>query len=151
MAHIHRLIDFTCTAFIIHKDKVLLIHHRALKMWLPVGGHIELNEDPEEALLREVKEETGLEIQMPQEKPGILSEGVKFLYSPMYLDIHKINETHRHVGMHYFATSKSDKIKLQKDEHNEIRWFTKKELEDPKYNIKPDVKFYANKALKLLG
>ena len=58
MAHIHEKIDFVSTAIIVHRDKVLLVHHRGLKLWLPVGGHIELDEDPEEALFREIKEET---------------------------------------------------------------------------------------------
>ena len=32
--------------------------------WLPPGGHIEVNEDPIEAVLREVLEETGLEVEV---------------------------------------------------------------------------------------
>ena len=32
------------------KRKFLLIKHKKLKKWLQPGGHIELNEDPEEAL-----------------------------------------------------------------------------------------------------
>ncbi len=84
-------------------------------------------------------------------KPDIISEGVKFLYCPVYLDIHKISDTHCHIGLVYFATSDSDKLILAKDEHNQIRWFSKKELDDPKFNIKTDVKYYAEKALEKLG
>lgn len=151
MAHLHKLIDFTATAFIVHKNKVLLIFHRTHNFWLPVGGHIELDEDPEEALLREVREESGLEIELIGKKPNILSEGVKFLHVPSFLDIHRINDEHRHVGMHYIARSTTDKVKLEKEEHKEIKWFTKSELQDPKYNIKPDVKYYALQALDQLG
>ena len=64
MPHIHELIDFVVDIYIVYKDKVLLIHHKELKKWLPIGGHIELDEDPEEALFREVKEECGLEIEV---------------------------------------------------------------------------------------
>jgi 8-oxo-dGTP pyrophosphatase MutT (NUDIX family) len=41
-----------------------LINHKQLNKWLAIGGHIELNEDPDEALFREGKEECGLEIKV---------------------------------------------------------------------------------------
>ena len=56
MAHIHEKIDFTVAIFVVHDEKILLIHHRKLNKWLPLGGHIELDEDPEQAALREAKE-----------------------------------------------------------------------------------------------
>ena len=46
MAHIHEKIDFTVAIFVVHDGKILLIHHRKLDKWLPLGGHIELDEDP---------------------------------------------------------------------------------------------------------
>ncbi len=52
MAHIHEKIDFTVAIFVVHHGKILLIHHRKLDKWLPLGGHIELDEDPEQAALR---------------------------------------------------------------------------------------------------
>ena len=39
---------------------MLLIHHKGLGKWLPPGGHIEENEVPHEAAIREVYEETGI-------------------------------------------------------------------------------------------
>ncbi len=51
----------------IEKDASYLMLHRVLKKndinhdkWIGVGGHFEFAESPEECLLREVKEETGL-------------------------------------------------------------------------------------------
>lgn len=55
---------FTATAYIIENEKVLLLFHRKLGKWLPPGGHVEANETPVECALREVLEETGLEIQL---------------------------------------------------------------------------------------
>lgn len=42
---------------------VLFVHHKKLNKWLFVGEHIEENEDPETAVLREVKEETNLDVE----------------------------------------------------------------------------------------
>ena len=53
----------------IEKDGKYLMLHRTVKendvnkdKWIGVGGHFEHGESPEECLLREVKEETGLEV-----------------------------------------------------------------------------------------
>ena len=147
MPHIHDLIDFVVSIFIVYENKVLLIHHKQLNKWLPIGGHIELDEDPEESLFKEVKEECGLEIEVLGEKPTIESEGTKFLYSPSFLDIHKISESHKHIGLTYFAKAKSDKFIFNKEEHTGIRWFNREDLEKPEFNINLAVKFYSNEAM----
>ena len=56
MAHIHEKIDFTASVYIVFENKVLLRLHDKYNLWLGVGGHIELDEDANAALLREVKE-----------------------------------------------------------------------------------------------
>jgi len=147
MAHIHEEVDFMVNVFITHSDKVLLIHHKKLNRWLAIGGHIELNEDTDQALFREVQEECGLEIEVLNEKPTIEAQDTKFLYTPSFLDIHKISDTHKHIGLVYFAKTKSDKFIHNKEEHNDIRWFSREDLEKAEFNINNAVKFYANKAL----
>ena len=42
-----------------HSKKTLLLKHRKLGVWLPPGGHVNELEDPFEAALRELIEETG--------------------------------------------------------------------------------------------
>ena len=54
---------FTATAYVVHDGHVALHWHPKVKAWLPPGGHIEENEDPVQAVLRESaarEEETGL-------------------------------------------------------------------------------------------
>jgi 8-oxo-dGTP diphosphatase len=41
-------------------DRVLVIEHKRLKTWLPIGGELEAGETPLEAAVRELREETGL-------------------------------------------------------------------------------------------
>lgn len=151
MPHIHEFIDFVISAYIVYENKFLLIHHKKLNKWLPIGGHIELDEDPEEALFREIKEECGLEVDILGEKPQVESRGTKFLYPPIFSDIHDISDTHKHVGLYYFAKAKSDNIVLNRKEHNEIRWFKEEDLDKPELNLDEAVKFYAKEALKRLS
>ena len=152
MPHIHDLIDFIVDAYIVYENRVLLILHKKLKLWLPVGGHIELNEDPDEALVREIKEECGLEVKILANRLDRNDPNHKHLHTPSYLNIHKIgsnpDEVHRHVALIYFAKAQSDKFVLNADEHDNIRWFSDEELCDPKYDILPIVQFYAREALK---
>ena len=115
MAHIHDLIDFIASAFIVYDNRVLLIHHKKIGRWLSIGGHIELDENPEEALFREIKEECGLEVEIFGKKPEITGFGeLNFipLYNPMFLDVHDISKTHKHVALNYFAKAKSDSLFL---------------------------------------
>lgn len=154
MAHIHEKIDFVNVAYIVHKNKVLMIHHNTLQMWLPVGGHIELDEDTDEALFREIKEETGLskkDLEFIDNRPGIKSGTTKFLLVPQHMNIHKIKTLpgHRHILLVYFVRSGTNKVKLKKDEHSVIKWFSVQDLK--KTRMKEDVRYCGIEALRILG
>jgi 8-oxo-dGTP diphosphatase len=152
MPHIHDLIDFVVAVYITYNGKVLLVDHKKIKSWMPIGGHIELDEDPEEALLREIQEECGLNVDIIGGlKADITEKGIKPLLAPMYMDIHDITDAHKHVGLIYFAKAKTDTVKLAEREHHAFHWFTKEELEDVEYNIKLGVSFYAKKALDVMA
>lgn len=146
MPHIHELYDFTITVFIVYNDKVLLVNHPRYQKWIPMGGHIELDEDPEQALYREIKEETGLDCEILSDTPHLDSPGTKFLPTPAFMDVHEANPPHKHISMVYFARAKSDKFTLS-DEHTAIKWFTAPELEDPQYKLDKSVIFYAQQAI----
>jgi 8-oxo-dGTP pyrophosphatase MutT (NUDIX family) len=72
MPHVHELYDFTTSAFIAYNGTILLVQHKKIGKWLQPGGHIELDEDPLEALWREIEEETGLtksHLEIVQQQP----------------------------------------------------------------------------------
>jgi 8-oxo-dGTP diphosphatase len=52
---------FSVAIFARHDGRILLIKHKRLDTWLPVGGEIDPGETPLEAAHRELFEETGLE------------------------------------------------------------------------------------------
>ena len=153
MPHINEKIDFTIEVFVVYNNKVLLRKHDKYKKWLSVGGHIELDENPNQAAIREVKEEIGLDVELFKGDTPLfdLEIGYTELISPMFLNIHRINPTHEHVELVYFATSNTDEIQESKIEKSEeCKWFTKEELDDPSYGINEKIIFYAKKALEKL-
>jgi 8-oxo-dGTP diphosphatase len=51
---------FSVAVYARRGDRVLVIEHRRLATWLPIGGELEAGETPLEAAVRELREETGL-------------------------------------------------------------------------------------------
>ena len=148
MAHIHERIDFTVAVLVVHQGKVLLVHHRNLNKWLPVGGHIELDEDPEAAALREAKEESGLAIELLGERPPTTGAGTRALIAPRFLDIHRITDTHQHIGMMYLARPRHGTLTLAPAEHHDIRWCSAADLDQLQPPMSSAVKWYCRAALK---
>lgn len=150
MPHIHHKYDYTVSAFIVHDGRVLLVHHPRYDKWLPIGGHVDLEEDPEEALFKEIQEETSLkpeEIEILSTKLDIKDSTTKHIYQPNYIDVHDANPPHKHIAFIYFVKSKHDGAVIS-DEHADMQWLAAKELQNPKYKLSPSLKFYATEAIK---
>jgi 8-oxo-dGTP pyrophosphatase MutT (NUDIX family) len=151
MPHINYAVDFTVEVFVVYENKVLLRKHDKYGIWLSVGGHIEPNEDPIEAAIREVKEEVGLDITLipTTEILNIELDRYKHIIPPAFINRHRINKNHEHVTLSYFAKANSDKVKQGDSEISEDwKWFTLEELEQITENISETVKEYARTALK---
>ena len=147
MPHIHTLYDFTVSIFIVHNDKVLLVHHPRYDKWIPAGGHVELDEDTDTALFREIQEETGLDVEILSSKPNVDTTDTKFLLTPNYMDVHEAHPPHKHIALVYFARAKNDNYKLS-DEHSEIHWLGEEDIDNPKYKLAKSVKFYCQEAIR---
>ena len=98
---------FTATGFVVHEDATLLHWHRKVKMWLPPGGHIEENEDPVQAVLREVEEETGVQVEVVPTGTPINLDYPEQVHAPFTIEIEDIDDPvqgwHQHIDMIYFC------------------------------------------------
>ncbi len=146
---------FTVSIYIVHKDKVLLHLHKKAKKILPLGGHIELNELPEEACIREVQEESGLKINLynplnKQLKNSCELAGEKLLITPLYTIFGEINPEHYHIDFVYYATANSFETIPGEGESKLLKWYNKEDLKNA-YDIQHNISTMANEALELLG
>ncbi len=154
MPHIHENIDFTVEVFIVYKDKVLLRKHDKYKIWLSVGGHVELDEDPNQAAVREVVEEVGLNVELAGTQPNTgeaHNPNYRELLAPRYLNRHRVSPTHEHVTLVYFARATSDRVTVtyRGDQSEEWKWFTSADLQSA--DLRANIRFYAAKALEELA
>ncbi len=71
-------------------------------MWLPCGGHIEPNELPDVAAVREVLEESGVEIELVGERVLEITDP-RQLVRPRGIQLERISQDHEHIDLIYFA------------------------------------------------
>ena len=119
---------FTATGFVVHEDATLLHWHRKVKMWLPPGGHIEENEDPVQAALREVEEETGVQVEVVPTGTPIDLEYPSQVHAPFTIEIEDIDDPvegwHQHIDMIYFCKPVGTPARV----NDGWRWVSKDEL-----------------------
>ena len=113
-----------------------------------MGGHVDLDEDPEQALFKEIREECGLKVKLLADRPRIAHPGVKPVFTPSYMDVHRIKGVHKHIALIYFGTSSSKSVRLCEREHAAYQWLSKRELDDPKLALTKSIRFYCHKALE---
>lgn len=116
--------DFAVAVFVVHDGRVLLRWHPRLERWLPPGGHIESNELPDDAAVREVLEETGVAIQLTG-VPAIdidAPDQPRQLCVPRGIQLADIGPDHQHIDLVYFATGEPA------DHIDGVVWFTPAQL-----------------------
>ena len=100
---------FTVTGFVSHDGRTALHWHARLDMWLPPGGHVEPDEDPLQAVLREGREETGLAVEVLPSDPAFAYTAPRQLPVPAAMAVYDIprdgslDEAHQHIDLVYFT------------------------------------------------
>jgi 8-oxo-dGTP pyrophosphatase MutT (NUDIX family) len=122
---------FTVTAYVIQEKKVLLLLHPKYQKWLPPGGHLEPGETPPEGVIREVKEETGLDIELiVQENLWIDCWNASSFNRPYLCLLENIPEigskpAHQHMDLIYLARPIEEKAV----EQDHLKWFSLEEID----------------------
>jgi ADP-ribose pyrophosphatase len=129
---------FTATVYIVEGDATALHAHEELGIRIPPGGHIDRDELPHEAALREVYEETGLEPALLSERPELQIPAGTSLPQPQYQLLYDVtvdndgNVSHQHIDHIYFAVVHSRQIDPQGENEADPsvwQWYDREALE----------------------
>ena len=99
MAHLqkfHAKLCLTVVGFLIFRNKVLLVKHKKLGIWLAPGGHVERDELAHQAVEREFWEETGVKVRVVQTFPLLSSVESEYVPAPFFMNLHWISEKNYH-------------------------------------------------------
>ena len=93
---------------------VLLVDHRNAKLWLPTGGHVESGEHPRDSVIREAREELGI--------------NANFLFpNPLFLTCTEtVGLTAGHTDVSIWYVLRGDKnaiLDYDREEFVDIHWF----------------------------
>lgn len=132
--------SITATVYVVNDDKVLLHQHKKYNTWFPLGGHVEIDEFPYEAAIREVKEESGLDVKFVKTEiaPFIELARVKRIPAPFCLLHEGIGGDENFFDFIYIAKTEGTVPQPASGESKNFKWFSYEEL--LKSDIKPHVK-----------
>lgn len=99
---------------VVSDDHILLVDHRAAQLWLPTGGHVEPGEHPRQAVLRELREELGIN---PE---GDIGEPLMITCTTTV----GLTAGHTDVSLWYVVQSSMEKqLQYDAEEFAEAKWF----------------------------
>lgn len=129
--------QYCASSYIIdfQEEKTLLMYNKKLHKWLQPGGHIEGLETPEDACIREAKEETGIDIKVIG--PEFLDGKVEPIAVERY-----VNSIGDMIDIQFLAIPLTHQI--SSPEGNSVSWIGLHELEE-KEDVDSEIKFKVKK------
>ncbi len=137
---------FCVSVYVFNPDteRFLLVKHKKLGKWIQPGGHIELNEDPEEAAIRETFEETGLWVKLIGERYPRENDFIR----PLALQKNIVKPNHIHIDIVYKAIPIKGSLNMNEKETNGLKWFSLDEILSKDFETFDDVKVWCRKIAK---
>ena len=129
---------FTAKVFVVEGGATALHYHDRLGIRVAPGGHVDRDELPHEAGLREVREETGLDAELVTDAPDVDSPAGVPLPQPRYQMLYDVDVlpggevVHQHVDHIYFGRVERRQIDPGPDEApaDAWDWYTPAELRE---------------------
>ena len=138
---------FCVSVYVFNPDnkKFLLVKHKKLGKWIQPGGHIEMNEDPEEAAIRETFEETGLNVKLIGERYPREQDYIK----PFALQKNIVKPDHIHIDFVYVAIPTDNSALIVNEEETDgLKWFSVEEVLEEKFETFPDVRVWCKEIVE---
>ena len=142
--------SITSSVYVVHNNKVLLHKHKKYNTLFPLGGKMNEEEVPHETAIREVLEESGLEVELYNRDNELDLGKVIQLHSPIHTLLENVGHEVENIDFIYFAKALTNEVNPQKGESKELYWFDKEEVVRND-TIKPHVKVMALDALRILS
>jgi 8-oxo-dGTP pyrophosphatase MutT (NUDIX family) len=157
----------TAGGFLVHQNRILLVKHKKLGIWLAPGGHLENDEQPHQTAEREVFEETNIHVEAVSAVPLTQSDHSQYLPVPLAVNLHWISQENyqarinspdptqphstplwpkgceQHLGYIYLVKPVGGLgIKHDPNESDGIDWFTPEQLDslETKDDLKSEMK-----------
>ena len=112
---------FTASALVVNakRDRVLLLYHAKLRIWVQPGGHADGNANLKAVALSEATEETGI-------------AGMRIWDSAIDLDVHRVyppnEDSHLHYDVRFLALAPPEAVVDANHESTAQRWAAPEEL-----------------------
>ena len=123
---------FTVSGFVVERDSTLLHWHPKLSLWLPPGGHIDPDEDPVQAAIREALEETGIACEVVPHEPPLAFGNVAQLPAPVKIIVADVQDAvvgaHQHIDMSYVLRPVAGADRSPPERDHGFRWVSEQEL-----------------------
>lgn len=142
--------EWTVATFVLHRGRVLLLYHAKLGLWLPPGGHVEHGELPDDAAIREVREETGVVCRLVGER-GVAVEYPRQLIRPYGVQVERIRPGVEHLDLVYFAVADDAEARVAPEhaERDRAGWYEPSDL--PALGANDEMQRWAAKLVATLG